>query len=87
MCRRVWWTRFCLDGTIGGMGSIARSKLAQTILRGRTAAGSLTLLINALGAPRLNQRTVEKWIYGERVPPEYVAAAVIERIENFLKTK
>lgn len=61
-----------------------RSKLSRTITRGRLAAGSMVALSTALGKPRLSYRTMQEWEQERRVPADYVAAAVLERIETYL---
>lgn len=70
---------------IAVMAKTTKSKLAATITRGRVAAGSMPKLLEALGEPEISKRTIEKWESGERVPPDYVADGIIERIEKYLK--
>ena len=70
---------------IACMAKKVKSKLAATITRGRKAAGSLTKLLDALGDPRLSDRTVEKWEMEETVPAVDRGLAFMARVEGYLK--
>ncbi len=81
---RCWLDRAGQKNQNAGMAKKKKSALAETITLGQYKAGTIKLLIEALGEPRLPERTVEGWQQG-RNPPRYVAGMVIERIERYLK--
>lgn len=62
-----------------------KSKLSRAICRARKLAGSMPKLHAALGNPPLNLRTLENWEQEHTVPSDFIAAAVVERLEKWME--